>query len=474
MKSISIKHASRYLSVVMIALGCSSHAEDLTSIYQMALENDHEFKSALAGSKATAENKNLNRSGLLPQVSLEASWGETATDRSGLTVTDPPPDLMIEGPYEVPVNSTTDTTSSGYTVTLAQPLFNLSAWHNYKAGKAQQDIADAQLRTAEQALIIRVAQAYFDTLEAADNLETSLAEEEAFKHQLEQSRQRFEVGLSAITEVHESQASYDSSVAQRLTSEGNLGIAFEALEVLTGQTYTSLAPFREEFEATPPVPADRQEWVNRALENNAALAEQSGVAETFDQLAKSARADHLPTLTLSGSYSDQNDDSFTTVFDNSDLDTQSEYIGVTLNVPIFSGGATSASRRIAKQEAIQARQNYLKAKRDIVQAARSNHLSVLTSVATVKALKQAIVSNQSALEATQAGYSVGTRDLVDVLNAQRGLYQAKRNYHDALYTYIINSLSLKQTAGMLTVEDLTQLNAWLDASQLVRKSSVTF
>lgn len=453
-------------SFLGLSLSMSVGAEDLSEIYRQALENDHEFKAAIANSKATAESKNLARAGLLPQLGARVNWSDGTAESTGTQVR---PDNIAGTPVGV---GEVETTRSGYTISLSQPLFNLAAWHSYKAGRSTADVAEAQLQAAEQSLILRVAQAYFDTLEAADNLETSLAEEKAFKHQLEQSRQRFEVGLSAITEVHESQAVYDSSVARRLNAEGQLGIAFEALEVLTGQTYFQLAPIKSDFDAAAPVPADRQEWVARALDGNAGLAVSKANAKTAEQTAKSSRADHLPTLTLNGSYGDNNEDTFVSENWNSDIDTENQSIGLTLDVPLFSGGATSASRRQAKQRSIEAREQYLKAKRDTVQAARSSHLAVVTSVATVRALKQAIVSNESALEATQAGYSVGTRDLVDVLNAQRGLYQAKRNYFDALYTYVINSLRLKETAGMLSIEDVNQLNAWLDNTNPIQKTSL--
>lgn len=463
MKFNSLRLAKLVAAFTISSLSAASLAEDLSSIYKQALENDHEFKAAVANSRATAESKNLGRAGLLPTIAAQASWSDSTTDNSGISISSSDDDGE-------PFSSSTDTTSSGYTITLSQPLFDMAAWHDYRAGRAALDLSSAQLQAAEQSLVIRVAQAYFDTLEAADNLETSLAEEQAFEQQLEQSRQRFEVGLSAITEVHEAQAVYDSAVANRLTAEGNLGIAFEALEVLTGKSYYTLSPIKENFEAVAPVPAERKQWVERALIGNANLAFAKANAESLKQSAKSARSGHLPTVSLNGSYGDNNSDTFTNVFSNSDIDSETQSISVTLNVPIFAGGATSASSRRAKQESIEARENYLKAKRDTVQAARSSHLAVITSMATVKALKQAIVSNQSALEATQAGYSVGTRDLVDVLNAQRGLYQAKRNYHDALYTYIINSLLLKQTAGMLSESDLNQLNTWLDSDRQVTKS----
>ncbi len=440
----------------------TGHAQTLTDIYAQAVENDHEFKAAQAAYRAGLESKKLGRSALLPKLNGRANWEDSHTEQSGQAAS--------ANRFVVTEN---DSTTSGYTISLEQPLFDLAAWHSFKASKAGANLAEAQFKSEEQSLIIRTAQAYFDTLQAVDNLQTSLAEEEALSHQLEQTRQRFEVGLSAITEVHEAQAVYDSSVADRLIAEGQLGIAFEALEVLTGVTYVQIAPLKGAFEAVPPQPQARQDWVARALQNNYNLEVARLNAESEKANAKSKKAEHYPKVTLSGSYSDRNEDSTINSLISDEVDTENQTIGVTVTVPFYNGGGVSASRRQAQQLAIQAREQYLKSRRDIVQAARSQHLSVVTSVATVKARKQAVVSSESALEATQAGYSVGTRDLVDVLNAQRGLYQAQRNYFTALYDYILSSLRLKEVSGMLSVEDIEQLNSWLDAANPVSKSAVS-
>lgn len=462
-----MKSPKNILSSVVIATlatvaSLHTNAGDLSYIYQQALENDHEYKAAEANYLASRESKNLGRSGLLPKLNASAEISDQTSNSSG-TLTNPSSGINN-------VDTSTDLKNTGYNISIEQPLFNMAAWYDYRAGKAAESAAASELKSAKDALVIRVAQSYFDVILAAKALETAVAEEDAFKHQLEQSRQRFEVGLSAITEVHEAQSVYDSSVARRLNAEGLLGITFEALGVLTGENYDTLAGVKNNFEAVNPVPAERQTWVERALESNATLATFKANAEAADKSAKSASSDHLPTLKISGGYSSGNADSYTQLNDNYDLDNDSQRIALTLNVPIYNGGATSASRRQAKQQAIRAREQYLKTQRDIIQSTRNNHLSVLTSVATVKALNQAIVSTQSALEATQAGYSVGTRNLVDVLNAQRRLYEAKRNYYSAMYDYILNSLRLKQSAGMLSEDDITQLNAWLDLSIPVKKS----
>jgi outer membrane protein len=456
----TMKRYTRFLKNTFVigalsaAISQHSAAEDLLEVYQKALDNDHTFRAAEAAYNAGLENKAIGRANLLPSISARATWEDVDRDRSGSTTG-----------FEILPNNK-GSINSGYSVSLEQPLFDLGAWARFKSGAANADLAGAQYESDKQNLIIRAAEAYFDTLLAVDTLTTALAEENALSHQLEQTKQRFEVGLTAITEVHEAQAVYDSAVADRLLAEGQVSIAFEALEVITGASYEFVSPLKDDFPVSLPAPAAREDWVQRALENNYQLKVAKSRSEAARQNAKAAKAGHYPRLTGSLSYSNNNEDSeaFNAGVPGTinDIDTEQETIGLTLTVPIYSGGGTSASRRQAKQQSIQARENYLQTQRDIVQQVRSLHLSVETSVATVKARRQAITSSESALEATQAGYEVGTRDLVDVLNAQRNLFRAKRNYYDALYRYIINSLQLKSAAGVLQEEGLQELNVWLD------------
>ena len=459
-----IKHCRKLLSAViltspLLALS-SANASTLLEIYDQALTNDHTYKAAQAGYAAGRESRNIGRAGLLPTINASASW----TDSSGDTTYSGPVDTGAGITYINDQKSSSDSTRTGYEVALVQPLFNMALWQNYQLSKATGDIAKAQYRMAEQKLIIRVAEAYFNALQAVDNLQTARAEENALSHQLEQTRQRFEVGLTAITEVHEAQAVFDSSMAERIIAEGLLGIAFEALEVITGQPYNELAPLRDDVPVALPVPQERNAWVDLALNNNFSLQTQELTAETARRAAAAQKAGHYPTVTGRLGLSDY-DTNAGEGFDETDTNNQGTSIGITVSVPIFNGGGTSASRRKAQQEYIQAKEILKQTQRDIVQVTRSLHLTVVTSVTTVKARNQAITSNQSALEATQAGYDVGTRDLVDVLNAQRNLYRAQRNYLDSLYTYILTSLRLKESAGTLSAVDITELNQWLDFSR---------
>ena len=455
---MTIRIASGLSSVCCaLVLFCqTAHAETLQDIYFQALENDHRFKAAQAERDAGLENRDLRRAALLPQIAGDATWQRSDIDNK-VANRELSEELQEQTPPEY------KSTQISYGVGLSQSIINLSNWHLYSQGKALANIAEAEFAIAEEELILRTSQAYFDALRAVDNLSTAKAEEDALAHQLEQTKQRFAVGLTAITEVHEAQAAFDSATANRLVAEGNLGIAFEALEVLTGRSYRSLSPLRDDFPVEPPQPIARDEWVKMALENNSALQASQLSARAAEAGANAAKSRHLPTLTGSLRYGSIERD----IEDITIQDQDATTVQLDLSIPLFAGGGTSATRRQAASQYVQARELYLQTQRDIVQSTRSRHLDVLTTAATVKARKQAITSSRSALEATQAGYDVGTRDLVDVLNAQGRLYSAQRDYYNALYSYVLATLQLKQAAGVLVSADVSELNQWLDSTRAV-------
>lgn len=464
---------TRYLSFLFISLittfsflPLKGYSESLLDIYSLALENDHQLKADTAAYRAGMENITISRSKLLPNINASANFSNSEYDFIGYQST-------VNG--SIPGNGETDNES--YSLTLTQPIINMPAWFGYQQGKALSEQSKAQFSAAQQALIIRTSETYFNVLRAIDDMETAQAEEKALSHQLEQTNQRFEVGLTAITDVHEAQAAYDSATATTVQALGALGIAFDELEVLTGQAHNSVAPLVESYPIAPPEPSDRHAWVEFSLQNNYQLKVAELASEAARQNSRIKASGHLPTLTASINYVNR-DDTNTEIFANgsstpfpldSRYDEQSS-IALNLNIPIFSGLGVSGERRQAKQQQIQAQEIYNKTQRDIIQQTRSLHLSVVTNVAQNRALKQAITSSQSALEATQAGYDVGTRNLVDVLVAQRNLYQSQRNYDQTRYNYIINMLQLKQVIGNLTPADILQLNRWLDVTKTVLRS----
>ncbi len=447
------------LSAAISIASSGAFADTLQETYLQALANDHQLKADEAGYRAGLEAKTSAFSGLLPQLNAEATLSKTdttVTDHSGTSTSSS-------------LFSSSNVKEKAWGATLTQPLFNMAAWFNYQQGIALSDVAEAQFSADQQSLIIRVSQAYLNALRSIDNLKTAIAEENALSHQLEQTRQRFEVGLTAITDVHEAQAAFDTAVATTLEARGNVGIAFEQVEVLTSKPTETIAPLSETFPITAPEPLQRSEWVDFAVKNNFALKTAKLKADAAEQNARAMKAGHLPTVSAVASYNDSDSDGsrYSQSFDTT---TDSTYYGLQIDMPLFTGGRVSSDRRRSYEESMQVRELYNKAQRDTIQSARSLHLSVVTNVALIKATKQATISSQSALEATQAGYEVGTRNLVDVLVAQRSLYEAQRNYDNSRYDYIFNMLQLKEAAGNLTPNDILQLNQWMDGANQVSRA----
>ena len=423
-------------------------ADTLKDIYETALQNDPVLSAARASFNANSEAKNIGRAALLPQLAASGEYRESETDDMGLGTID------------------SDTTS--YSVSLSQAIFDMPAWYQFQGSKALSESARAQFSADQQSLIIRVSDAYFNVLRAYDNMETRKAEERAIQRQLEQTRERFEVGLLPVTDVHEAQAVFDDAAVNSLEAEGALTIAFEQLAVLTGQSHSVLAGLTDTFAATNPEPLDNQQWVDFALGNNFQLKVAELGKDAAYNRAKAAAAERLPKVSGRASYFDSDADGT-----RYDLPFESQQDGnsfsITVTMPIWVGGALDAQRRQAKQQSIQSDENFVAAKRNTVQAARSLHQLVLTNTARVKARKQSITSAESALQATQAGYEVGTRNIVDVLVAQRTVYQARRNFANARYDYILSMMRLKEVAGQLSPDDIYQLNAWLDPQLVINK-----
>ncbi|MDO3380879.1 TolC family outer membrane protein [Gilvimarinus algae] len=456
-----MKKTKRYLIAALVALSSSAQANSILDIYQLALENDPQLKADRAAYEAGLENKTIARAGLLPQISGSGSYtlseSETTYEISnGQAVTQPPGE------------SESDVVRWG--LNLDQALVDLNAWHTYQQGIALSEQAKAQYSADQQSLIVRVAEAYFNVLRAIDNLEATIAEEKALEQQLEQTKQRFEVGLTPITDVHDAQAAFDSAQAATLEARGQLGIRYEALEVLTGQSHDAIAPLDEDFPVVPPSPSERHAWVEFALENNFTLQAVSEAANAAEQQAKAARSNHLPTLSANAGYTETDSETDVMGTPTSYYESEGHSVSLELRVPLFSGLRTSGQRRQAYARAMQADEEFNFQQRNVIQNTRSLHLAVETGVARVKARKQAIVSNESAVKATQSGFEVGTRNLVEVLLAQRSLYQARRDYSNALYDYIIQMTRLRESAGMLTPADVERIDDFLKDGTMVRRS----
>lgn len=439
-----------------------SNADSLRDIYELALANDAQLKSEEATYLARRETESLARAALLPQVSGSYSYSNSDSENEGIS---------SFGGLNGPSLTKNDTDQDGYRISLQQALFDLPAWFSFKSGQEVSQEAKATFAANQQNLIVRVVEAYLAVLRSQDVLAASKAQERAFERQLEQTQQRFEVGLIAITDVYEAQAARDLAQVERIVDENNLSVAKENLSVLTGQNHGDLNTLRDDFTISPPEPIERSAWVDFALENNFALKATRHREEAARQTARANKFEHAPTLTGGVDYSDFDTDGTLTLATGTPgevslpTDGYNQQTGwnVTLNVPIFSGGAVSANRRKAAQEFNAAREERIRLTRSTVTNARSLHMTVVSDVSRIAARKQSILSSQSSLDATQAGYEVGTRNVVDVLNAQNSLFRAKRDYANSRYDYILNMMRLQEQAGLLSPEDIIKLDSFLAA-----------
>jgi len=300
-------------------------------------------------------------------------------------------------------------------------------------------------------------------LRAQDNLSASRAQERAFERQLEQTQQRFEVGLIAITDVYEAQAARDLSQVERIVDENNVSVALERVSVLTGQSASNLDILKEDFEIKPPDPVDRAAWVDFSLTNNFLLKASNYREEAARQSAKANKLEHAPKVRGGYEYSDFSTNGSRSVkpdtgfVSSPDQDTEEHAWTISVDLPLYSGGAISANRRASAQEFNAAREERINLSRNIVTNTRSLHMTVVSDVSRIAARKQSIISSKSSLDATQAGYEVGTRNVVDVLNAQNTLFSAERDYANSRYDYILNMMRLKEQAGLLSPEDVIRL-----------------
>ncbi len=450
------------LSVSLSVLPAQA-AESLMDIYEQALENDAQLKAEEAQFHANAEARNLGLAALLPQVGAQYSHQENDTTTQGESL-----ELGQDGIVTVDTKTDLDTTTKGYQISFDQALFDLPKWFTFQQGKELTKAAEATFAGNQQNLIVRVVQAYLAVLRAQDNLAASQAAERAFERQLEQTQQRFDVGLIAITDVYEAQAAYDLSRVNRIVDENSVAVAKEQLSVLTGKEHDSLNVLADNLDIKPPEPMDRAAWVDFAMQNNYALKAARFNEEAARQASHASTSQHAPTVSGNFTYLDTETDGDRTIKPPTDF-TTSPYAQtdgnrweIRVELPLFAGGGISAQRRRSAQEYIAAEENRINLMRNTVTNTRSLHMTVVSDVSRVSARKQSIVSTKSALDATQAGYEVGTRNVVDVLNAQQTLFAAERDYANSRYDYIVDLLQLKEQAGLLSPQDVVNLDSYLE------------
>ncbi|OEF25481.1 outer membrane channel protein TolC [Vibrio rumoiensis] len=424
-----------------------AHADDLAEIYNQAKENDPQLLSSKADRDAAFESIDSTRGVLLPQINLTAGYNITRNI-----------DSHDSGRPSAYLDENNNFTAG---LDFSQQLYQRDSWVNLDIAEQNARQQDSAYAAQQQDLILRVSQAYFGVLQAQDNLSFVSAEKKAVGRQLEQTKQRFEVGLSAITDVHDAQAQYDSVLADEILAQNDLTNSYEALREITGQDNKDLRVLdTKRFSANKPQ-TTQNSLVDEAQQKNLDLL----TARIAQDIAKSnislANSGYTPSLTLDAGYQYSDVDAHN---DHSSLNNykSNDYnVGINLVVPLYQGGSTSADVKTAEYQYVSASQQLEATYRGVVKNVRAYYNNINASIGTIRAYQQSVISAKSALEATEAGYEVGTRTIVDVLDSTRSLYDANRNLSDARYNYILSVLQLKQAVGTLSEQDILDINAGL-------------
>lgn len=437
------------LALALAVAPMFAHGEDLLDAYHQALSMDPVLSQQLAQRNATNEGVPLSRAQLLPQLSAGLSLQQT-NGNSGM--------------FDDGTGQYQDTPDMGHvrnrnaSVTLSQTILDFSKYANLSAAHAQADSADAQYQAALQDLIVRVTTAYFNVLTAKDQVTNSEAYEKQLARQLDQAQALFDNGLSAITDVQDAKAQHDAATAQLIGARNQLDDAREALAEITGEPAQSLRVLSDQLPMSPPEPNVLSTWVDQAKNGNPNILAQQYNVKAADHSVTAARDARLPTVNANVSYGKQ-----ATWYQDGPYYSRpgNTTIGLTLDVPIFTGGSMRAKVKQSIYQRDGAQAALTQQLRQVVRDTRNHFRSVRAGISEVEASRQAVVSSKSALDATQAGFQVGTRTIVDVLLAQQNLTNARQQYSQSRHQFILNKLLLEQDAGGLDIEDLKAVNALL-------------
>jgi outer membrane protein len=451
----------RLLMTAALFITAPAFAVDLVGIHDLAVKSDPQLQAAAYRRDATGENKRQAWSNLLPTISGGATLnkGEAKTKVSEFT---------IPGGGTVPSFSTeSDVDTDSYRLDLRQSLYAQSNYEQLDVARGQVSQAEAIYQIAYQDFLVRVAGGYFGVLTAQDGVIFAEAEEKALQRQFEQAEQRFEVGLTAVTDVHESRAQYDNARARAIVSRNNLADAKQVLYELTGQYFDDIDPLQEVLPLVRPLPDNAQEWVDMAMLYNPQVISAHKGVEIADASVRLQRSGHFPTLDLVGSVSQFTNNKAALrgdagdILATTDMVSDDKRIGLQLSVPIYQGGVVSSRTRQARYTLNAVNEDLDRQQRAVVRQTNNAYRAVIAGIEQVGAFKQAMVSAEAALEATQAGFEVGTRTIVDVLIAQQRYFSAQRDNSLARHTYIVDHLRLKAAAGLLSEEDLQKVNTIL-------------
>lgn len=458
-----MKYKQLIWGVLGALLGANVQATNLLEVYNASYDNDPVLGAARAGYAATQQAVPQARARLLPNLNVNANTTYTERKFPGAVILD-----SNGNDQAIPEQKFND---HGWNAQLRQPVLDMNAWFTVGSARSSVRAAGFSLDATEQELIVRVVRAYLNVLRAQDLLDTTMAEETAVKRQLEQVQQRFDVGLVAITDVLESQAAYDSAVVRRIQANGDQNIFFETLRTLSGEGYDALARLSAKLPIVNPNPLDEQEWVASALGQNLGIRAAQQQLTAARRTLRARRSGHYPTIdaTVTQVHSVTGSPNFF----SADTTDQTVY-GLQFNLPLYSGGMVRARAKEAQALHSQAQELLLNQQRTVTRDTRNLYQAVATDVVRVRARLKAIKSSQSALDATETGYEVGTRNIVDVLQAQQRLFASQFDYADSRYNYVIDLMGLKQVAGVLIKADLAELNTFVDPKdQVIRLVSLS-
>jgi outer membrane protein len=420
-------------------------ADDLIEIYQQALQNDPEYKISNINQATAAESKSQSIAQMLPNLNFTAASANVRSNNTKVLPRFSGAGFGIEQRFW----------DNSLAVSLTQPVFHWDHWVQLSQSENQIAQAEAQFQASQQRLMVRTVEAYFNVLAAEDNLQYLTAEKQSIEKQLEQAKQRFEVGIIAITDVYEAQAGYDRALAAVIEAENQLDNRKEGLREIVGNNPANLEKLAKDIPLTPPAPEDIAAWANSAESNNFSIVAQFNQAELSRKNIELQQSKHLPTLDVVGEFRQADDGS------QFGFRGDRENYGLQLNLPLFEGGGTVSRTRQAQSEYEAAKEELIKVKRAVTREVKDAYRGTVSSINQVKALGTTTKSAELAVEAAEAGFEVGTRTMVDVLAIQRNLYKVKSDYARSRYDYLINGIKLKNAAGSLSELDLQQINRYL-------------
>jgi len=441
------------LTLGIMAIANQAMAANLLEVFHQAQSADPVYQEAKATYLSARSQLGQTRSYLLPNLNLTGSWKSTVTDGA---------------PGGNAINPTVN--GANVTLSLTQVLFDWSKFKAYSETKLTIKAAAATYAVAAEMLITRTANAYFTVLKDEDLLRFAAANKRQLYRSYQVADQRYKVGLDAIAAVYDAKASYDGAKATYIASENTLANDKEALREITGQLYPSLSRLKENFPLVNPQPENIDAWTKAAIEQNLSLLSARYTTQAAREDIKVKSGQHAPTLGLLANYDYVN---MQPPGDNNPPTSRTEVAGVQLKVPLYAGGLYSAQTRTAEYDYQTAVAQMDSTYRSTVASVRNNYLSVIAGISKILADRQAIKSAKASLASYEAGYKVGTQTIVEVLQAQSTLYQNEQTYASDRFNYVIDTFNLKKAAGILSVNDLIEVNNWLTNKAFVDSNDIS-